>query len=302
MRRFKNKDTMNTLLNIDNVFGEFEGRMGPILLVLVLAAAPLLVWLLFLHNTFIKFTYVLIFDVVWGGLWALQILGNGKKRMAEYLEARNGEYQIIDQLVHINYIHDDGLIEYSSGRIGYLVSGYPKTYLNDKSFAKALQAFMDELDAWDWDLYMHNTIDEVPCSRELPKLVRYTDKQVIEERMEFYEYQDTYAESHTALYRYSFLVKTTKSNWKAMKLHLQELVQSEVSLVFNEITICDKGEVNELCNRDVCGFVDLNKMLLSKYNNNNFFGSRVLYYDNDIPEDLLKDKEISALSERRSSS
>lgn len=299
MRKFKNKDTMNTLLNIDNVFGEYEGRVLPIVLTLLLAAAPPLVWLFFLRGTFIKLWYVIAFDVVWGGLWALQILGHGKQRMQFYLEQRNNEYKVIDQLVHINHIHDDGLIEYSNGVVAYLVSGYLKSYLNDKACAKALQNFMDELDIWEWDLYYHNTIDEVLTTSGLPNLVRYEDKQVIEERIEFYEYQDEYARGHSSLYRYTFMVRTGKVAWKRMKTHLEELIVSDTALCFNEIQICNKHEVNELANRDVCGFIDLNKMLLSKYDNNQFYGSQVLYYDDQIPEELLKDKDISDLSERR---
>lgn len=36
MLRFKNKDTINTLLNIDTVFGEYQGKTFPIIVTLLL--------------------------------------------------------------------------------------------------------------------------------------------------------------------------------------------------------------------------------------------------------------------------
>ena len=299
MRKFKNKDTMNTLLNIDNVFGEYEGHVLPIVITLLLIAAPPLVWLFVLRGTFIKLWMIIVFDVIWGGCWALQILGHGKERMAFYLEQRNDAYKVVDKLVHISHIHDDGLVEYTNGTVAYFLSGYPKTFLNDKAFSYALKMFMEELDTWDWDLFLHNTIDEVLCSKGLPNLISYEDKQIIEERIEFYEYQDEYAREHSGLYRYTFMVKTNKINWRKLKMHMEELVTSDTALCFNEIGICDKHQMNQLANRDICGFVDLQKMLLSKYDNGEFFGSKVLYYDDEVPEQLVKDVEKSDLSERR---
>lgn len=299
MLRFKNKDTINTLLSIDTVFGEYQGKTLPIIITILLAALPPLVWLFFLQGTFIKLWYVLVFDLFWAGRWALILIGNEKEKLKFYEQQRKDEYKSADELIHITHVHEDGLIEYDGGYVAYLISGYPKGYLSDARLSVEFEQFMNELDTWDWDLMMVNAIDEVLCQEELPKLVRYKDKQVLEERIEFYYYQDEYSRTHCGLYRYLFLVKASKYNWKKLKSHLTELVSSEVSNCFNEIGICSYDQCIDAFNRDICGFVDIQKMLISKFDNDQFHDSKVLWYDDNIPENLKPKKESSGQSQRR---
>lgn len=299
MRKFKGKENINTLLNIDSVFGEYEGRVLPVILTIGLAAVPLLVWLFLLQGTFIKFWWVLIIDVLWTARWALIILGKEKEKMKFYDQQRADAYKSADELVHINYIHDDGLIEYDNGRVSYIVSGYLKGYLTDDKLSVDMEHFMDELDNWEWDMYFHNTVDELLCEDTLPNLARYKDKEVIQERIDFYAHQDEWARTHTALYRISFLVSANKYAWKRLKSHLTELVSSELALMYNEIEILDHDAVVDILNRDICGFADVVKMLTNKYENDNYYASRVMWYDDNVPTELVKEPESSSLEERR---
>lgn len=299
MRRFKNKDNINTLLNIDSVFGEYEGHVLPIILTIVAAAIPIFLWLFLLQGTFIRFWWVLIFDLLWTGRWALILIGKEKVKMQMYMQQRVDAYKSADELVHIQHIHEDGLIEYDNGQVAYIISGFVKGYLTDDKLSVDMENFMNELDAWDWDILMHNTVDEILCENDLPKLRRYTDKEVIKERIEFYNYQDEWSRTHTSLYRISFLVTATKYNWKKLKSHLDELVSSELALMFNEIAVLNYDEVIDLLNRDICGFVDITNMLISKYDNDEFYGSKVLWHDDQIPEQAITGREESNLEDRR---
>lgn len=299
MRRFKNKENMNTLLNIDSVFGEYEGRVLPVIITIALAGVPLLAWLFLLQGTPIKFIWVVIFDVFWSARWALIILGKEKEKMAFFDQQRADEYKSADELVHINHVHEDGLIEYDNGKIAYLVSGYLKGYLTDDKLSVDMENFMNELDNWDWDMYLHNTVDEILCEDNLPKLTKYTDKEVLKERISFYAHQDEWARTHTALYRITFAVSSNKYNWKKLKGHLEELISSELALVFNEIDILNYDQVGDILDRDICGFVDIIKMLTNKYDNDKFYASRVMWYDDEIPEELIPEKESSSMEERR---
>lgn len=299
MRRFKNKENMNTLLNIDSVFGEYEGRVLPVIITIALAGVPLLIWLFLLQGTPIKFLWVVIFDVLWSARWALIILGKEKEKMAFFDQQRADEYKSADELIHIDHIHEDGLIEYDNGKVVYLVSGYLKGYLTDDKLSVDMENFMNELDNWDWDFYLHNTVDELLCEDNLPKLVRYTDQEVIKERISFYAHQDEWARTHTALYRLTFAVSTSKYNWKKIKAHMVELTSSELALMFNEIKILGHDEVGDILDRDICGFVDIIKMLTNKYANDNYHASRVMWYDDEVPEELIPEKESSNIEERR---
>ena len=299
MVRFHDKEKMNTLLNIDNMFGEYEGHVLPIVIMIGLAAAPLLVWLFFLINTPIKFWWVAIFDLFWSGRWALIILGKEKEKLAFYEQQRADEYKSADEIVHVTFVHDDGLIEYDNGRVAYIVTGYPKGYISDARFSTEFEEFMNELDTWNWDLYLHNVSDELLCEDSLPNLVKYKDKQVIEERIEFYSYQDEYSRSNTGLYRFVFLVHSYKYNWKRMRSHLDELVSSEIASCFNEVTIADYDMVNDIMNRDICGYVNIMEMLTKKYDNEQYYGSKVLWYGDDVPDKFVPEKDSSDMEERR---
>lgn len=299
MLRFKNKDTMNTLLNIDTIFGEYQGKVLPIVLTIAAAAAPLLGWLFLLQGTFIKFWMICVFDLLWTGRWALILIGNEKEKMKFYDQQRKDEYKSADELIHITHVHEDGLIEYDGGFVSYILSGFPKGYLSDARLSTEFEQFMDELDIWDWDLYLVNAVDELLCTEELPKLARYTDTQVLEERIEFYSYQDEWSRTHSGLYKYVFLVKASKYNWKKLKSHLTELVSSDVASCFNEIKICGYDECHEQFNRDICGFVDTQKMLIKKFDNEQYYDSKVLWYDDNVPEELKPKKETSGQKERR---
>lgn len=299
MRRFKNKDNMNTLLNIDSVFGEYGGRVMPIILTIAAAALPLLVWLFALQGTPIKFWWVLVFDLFWSLRWALILLGNEKAKKKFYLQQRGDEYKSADELVHIQFVHEDGLIEYDNGSVGLIISGFLKGYLTDDKLSVDMENFMNELDNWNWDMLMHEAVDEILCEDTLPNLKRYTDREVISERIEFYNYQDEWAREHSALFRISFLVTAQKYAWKKLRAHMEELVSSELALMFNEISIMDYDGVMNLLNRDICGFVDITAMLTKKYDNDNYYKSKVLWYDDEIPQEIIPEKESSGIEERR---
>lgn len=299
MRKYKGKDVINTLLNIDSVFGEYEGHVMPIIITIALAAVPPLLWLFLLQGTPIKFWWVVVFDVFWSLRWGLIFIGKEKEKLKFYEQQRQDEYKSADELIHINHVHEDGLIEYDNGVVAYLMTGYPRDYLTDDKLSVDMEALMNELDMWDWDLYFHNTIDELLCESRLPELAKYIDDTVIHERMDFYDYQDNWSREHSGLYRITFMVWTSKYNWKKMKSHLSELVDSEICSCFNEIVIADYDTVMNLCNRDICGFVDIDKMLTAKYNNEQFYQSKVVWYDDKVPEELTPTPESSSLEERR---
>ena len=300
MKRFK-KENINTLLNIDSVFGEYEGHVLPIVITILLAGLPLLVWLFLLQGTPIRFWWVCVFDVFWSLRWGLIILGKEKEKMKFYYQQRGDEYKSADELIHINHIHENGLIEYDNGTVAVLISGYLRGYLTDDKLSVDMENFMNELDNWNWDMFMHNTVDEILCTDGLPNLRRYTDREVIQERIDFYNYQDEWSRTHTGLYRISFLVYCPKYNWKRLLAHLEELVSSELALMFNEVEILKYDDVIDMLNRDICGFADINRMLVKKYDNENYYKSKVLWYDENIPEELIPPKEESNLEERRSS-
>lgn len=298
MIRWENKDLMNTLLNVNSYFGEHQSPMAPMLIFFGMAAIPLMGWL-FILQMWIPFKWFLIPWALWCGRWALKTFGKEDQKLVQYRQQKADAYKQADDLIHVSHIHKDGLIEYSNGIVGYIITGFPKGFLNDAALSVAFEDFFNELDMWNWDMYLQNVTDELLCKRELPKCGAYTDKQVISDRIDFYSYQDSYSRENTALYRYNFLVLARKNDFKKLRSHLDELVKSDLCKCFSEIDICDRNTLDSVVDRDMCAFINLKNMLVRKYENSEFYGSQALWFDNEIPEQFKKNKETSSINERR---
>lgn len=300
MIRWDGKEPINTLLSIDTIFGDHQSSMIPILLLIASGGVPLLVWVLVLMP-FIPFKWFVGPWIIFTARMAMITVGKEKKIIAAYLEQRNDVYKQATDIVHTNNIYDDGLIEYSNGTVGYILTGFPKGYLSDKKFSVDFEDFLNELDQWSVDYYLHNSLDELLCEDLLPNLTCYKDDQVIQDRIDFYAYQDEYSRSNSGLYRYSFLVTCGKADWKRMKQHLNEVVSSQLAQCFNELTLCTKADMNDLINRDLCSYIDLIKMITQKYENADYGKAQVLWYDDKVPKKFKEKKPKVDMKKRRTS-
>ena len=286
----KKKPLMNTLMHIGNIFGQYEGRVAPYIFTLLIGSIPLWIWLFFLQGTPIKLWMALVAMGLLMFRMALIFIGKEREKMAFYVARRSNAYMASKDLVNIVNIYDDGLIEYASGRVAYIVSGFLKGYLNDDKLSIDFERFLDELDYFNWDMNLYNVADELKCTNSLPSLRRYVDRDVIMERMNFYKYQDDWTAKNTQMYQVVFVIKARKDNWKNMRAKLEELLDSDISNCFNEISIADNLGVNRILSRDVVTFVDLNDMLIEKFTEDTVKGARVLFYD-DAEEQIYKEQK-----------
>lgn len=294
------KPNINTLLNVDNIFGTYESRVAPFILTILLGSIPLFIWLLFLQGTPIKLWMAIILTLLLTARLALIFIGKEGEKMKSYSARRNDAYLESKDMINVTDIID-GLIMYTSGRVAYVVCGYLKGYLDDDVLSVELEKFMDELDGFDWDMNLYNITDELLCTNNLPNLRRYKDRNTILQRIDFYKFQDDWTAKNTEMYQIVFIVKARKYNWKHLRDKLKELVNSDIAKCFNEIFIADTKEVIDIMSRDIETHVDLNEMLLNKVQDEEITGARVLFYDD---EDLVKAKEDKAqgvdLKDRRS--
>ena len=285
------KPNINTLLNVDNVFGTYEGKVGPFILTILLGSIPLFIWLLFPQGTFIRLWMAIVATLLLMGRLALIFIGKEKEKLRSYTLRRNDAYLESKDMINVTDIID-GLIMYTSGRVAYVMYGYLKGYLDDDVLSVELEKFLNELDKFDWDLNLYNVTDELMCTSELPLLKRYQDKETILQRINFYKYQDDWTAKNTEMYELVFVVKARKYNWKHMRDKLKELLNSDVAKCFNELYIAGTQEVIDIMSRDIEAYVDLNEMLLQKMSDDDVSGARVLFYDDEDVKRFKEDKKI----------
>lgn len=291
------KAKINVLLNVDNFTGESTGRMAPMLIFMAVTAAPFLLWMMI--SSILPFKIFIIFEILWGVRWALFILGKENKRLAIHRNNKRNVYDNAKKLIRTTHIYDDGLIEYMSGKVGYIISAQPKDYLNDAKFTYDLEQFLKQLDGYEFDVYLHNIVDEDRLEDSFESLTVYKDKEVIRDRIEMLTINDEVARNTTAGYRFNLLVKSSKYSWKRLKEKVESVVKSDYAKMFNYIYVCDKHQVSDVASRDIRIWIDLHRMLTQKYENEEYFGSSVLFYGDDVPEELKAKKEETALDERR---
>lgn len=295
----KKKPNINTLMNLDNIFGTYEGRVMPMILTLLLGSIPLFIWLFFLQGTVIKLWMAAIAWALLTGRLALIFLGKEKEKLNSYVSRRNDAYLESKDMIQVTDIID-GLIMYTSGRVAYVMYGYLKGYLDDDALSVDLEKFLDELDRFQWDVNFYNVTDELMCTNELPLLKRYKDRETILQRIDFYQYQDEWSAKNTEMYELVFIVKANKWDWKVMRDKLTELVHSDAAGCFNELYLAGTDEVIQIMSRDIETYVDLNEMLLNKMSSEEITGAKILFYDDEDKVKYQEDKKLGVdLKNRR---
>lgn len=305
----RNKEKINMLMNINNYFGEHQGRLAPILMFLLATAAPFLLYTVTISR-FVKLRYMLIFEVFWAIRMALFFLGHENQKLAQYKKDAgydigneekedNNVYESANDLVRVSNVSDDGLIEYVDGRIAYIVSGYLMSYMDDVPCTQDFEVFIRQFRGYDYDIFCQMVADEYRLQDSLEKMRVYKDRDVMYERMQFYQCQDEFCKKNTKLYRICIVIKASKYDWKILRDKLRALVASEYANVFFSVELCDKRGVNDVMSRDICANIDLYKMLVEKYKNDEFYESEVLFYGDEVPDEYKPKRDKVNLQNRR---
>lgn len=292
------KPTINMLTPIDNIFGGHEGRLGPTIKFLVVALVPAVVYALYLQ-IFVPLRVFLVVEVLWAARMALIIIGKEKEKKKFYRASKKNQYASAYDMVRISHTHENSIIEYQNGRIALLLAGYTQSYMDDDKFAVDYAAFMDMLNAYDVDVYCHAVVDEFKLQNNSENLRVYSDKVFMRERMELYETQDKFVSENCQLFRFSFLVKGSRYDWKNMIDIIEAIIKSHAGHCFKGLHICDKDEVSDIASRDLGTHISIEEMLRNKYINEEFDGSKVLFYGDEVPEQFSTESHVNDMTTRR---
>ena len=298
MSQQKEKDTINVLMDVGNYFGGHRGRMAPMMLFLFVSALPFIIYV-FLFTAFIPLKWVLIFEVFFTARMALFILGHENERLAQFNPQREDEYANADDLIRQIYIHEDGLIEYANGIVTYVISAFTTTYFSDNELSIDLEEFLSKLKQYEYDIYGHLFYDEFRLQDNLESMSVYTDKEMLKERIDFYILQDTFSEDNTMLYKINIAVRASKYDWKNLRDTVTSAVHSSCAEVFKECFVCNRDQVSDVASRDICAYIDMKEMLTNKHSNENYYGSKVLFYGDDVPDEYKQIRDQAGLEDRR---
>lgn len=282
---------INILANVDSYFGEHQGRLAPWLAFLGLAAIPPILYAVWFIGV-IPFKYVVIFEVLFVFRIALKILGKEKQKLKVFIASREDEYAAADDIIRVTGIQEDGLVEFENGIVMFIISACTRTYFNEDELARDLETFLHQIDGFEYDVHCHLVVNETRLQDSLEGCNVYSDKKLLEERMQLYVYQDEKCSERSQLYRINILVKSNMYNWKKMKAVLTAVVNSSYANVFKECYVCDAVQAKEVMSRDLFTFIDFDKALQRRYNNEEYYNSTVYKYGESNTNDLDDNNQL----------
>lgn len=275
---------VSMLLDIDNFYGEHEGRLGPTLKFLLIGGAPLLLWVYtgFLIPPFLFFPLW----VVWLVRVGLITLGRERDRLVQFRKQLNDEYASIYELLRIKTIHPDGCIEYVDGMVAYAVVAVNGTTYNATARAQQIHDFMSLFgNDYDVDVYVQNITDMKSLEERYNDVKLFVDSDAAKDFIDIIDHNRKVVYSQSRLTRIVFVVKGRKSYWTDIRDNCKMAIYSGPAKAFKEVKIAVRDDIQEVLNTDIRGVVDLDSLLQKKYATHQYFGSKVLYFDEKPEED-----------------
>lgn len=269
------------LLDIDNFYGEREGRLGPWLKFLVAAALPVL---LYAYTGFVIPAWLFWpFEVVFAVRMGLIFVGREKERLVQFRRQAADDFNSADELLYVRAIHPDGCIEYVNGMCAYCIIANNGTIYDDILHAKGVQDFMSLFGDCDFDVYLQNITDVQSLEERYNNVKLFVDGDAAKDFIDIIDHNRKVVYSRSLLQRTVFVLKTRKAYFTDIRDAAKQAVYSATARVFKEVHIATPEEVQELIDLDIHGVVNLDATLQKKYATHQYYGSRVLYFG-DEPE------------------
>lgn len=275
------KETVSMLLNIDNFYGDYQGRLAPVLKFLVFSSAPIL---LYVYLSFPVPAWVFWpLEVLFIFRMALLILGKEKERMVHFKSQMNDQYSSVYNMLRIKNIREDGLIEYTNDRVAYMLVCYNGSSTNDVARSKYLKEFVSALSGdFDFDIIIQN-IAEVKALEERYRHVQlFAEPEAAKDFLDIIDYNRNLVYESSLITRVVFIVKGNTSDFKAIRKALEAAKTSASSKAFKRVFVADKEAVEDVTGRDINTVVNFEYLLQKKYATHEYLGSKVVGFDDDI--------------------
>lgn len=291
----KPKEKIGMLLDIANIYGTDEGRLGPFLITAAFIGAPFLLWVY--SGFFLPVGVFLPLWVIFSVRVIMIIPGHEKERLDQFKRQVNDQYSTVAEKLRIKTVHADGLIEWVDGTVAYCIVA-TNTYSKDDVYrAQVIHLFLLYFcKDYDVDTFAQNITETKSLEDRYSRVKLFNTSDAANDFLEIIDNNRKIVYKDSLHVRIVFMVKGSKSSWKDMRSKIEAALLSYSSKVFKTVQIATYGVCNDIVNRDVDGIVDMDNLFRSKYARHNYYGSKVLYYDDRKCEDA-KDVDINGFME-----
>lgn len=277
------------LLDVDNFYGEAEGRLGPTIQCILLGAAPLLGWV------YLSMPLPKLFFPLWI-LWAFRVglvtLGREGERLTQFRKQLNDEYASLQDLVNIKTIHDDGCIEYLNGTVAYAMLATNGTTYDATLRAQYIREFLALLgDNHDVDVYIQNITDVSSLEDRYSNVKLFVDAAAARDFIDIIDHNRSVVHTQSLLSRTIFVVKGRKEGWGEIRDNCAMAMYSASAKAFKSVKLATVADIQDIMNTDIRGVVELDTLLQQKYVTHQYYGSRVVGFD-ESDSHPVKEPEI----------
>lgn len=274
----KPKEKIGMLLDISNIYGTDEGRLGPFLITAALIGAPFLLWVYL--GFFIPLPIFIPLWLIYSVRVIMIIPGHEKERLDQFKRQVNDQYSTVAEKLRIKTVHTDGLIEWVDGTVAYCIVA-TNTYSKDDVYrAQVIHLFLLYFcKDYDVDTFAQNITETKSLEDRYSRVKLFNTSDAANDFLEIIDNNRKIVYTDSLHVRIVFMVKGSKSSWKDIRAKIESALLSYSSKVFKTLQIADYELCNDIVNHDVDGIVDMDTLFRSKYARHDYHGSRVLYYD-----------------------
>lgn len=284
------EDLINTMLDIENYFGESSSRTAPTLITICLCCIPICIYLYYFIGI-IPLKYFLPIYIWYCIRVCMIVLGDEKKRLLQYKKQMFDIYSSSYELMKIKKIHDNGCIEYTDGIIKYLIVTTNGAVEDKNIKSMKIRKFLSKIMTnYSVDIYIQNEIEADDMYNRYTAVNMFNDNDVMEDYINIVDYTRKKIEESYLVTKTIFAVSGRKSEYLSIYKTINTAIASEDAKVFKEVYICNKGQVEQVISDDLDTFINFEEINRIKYTKDNLYGSKVLGYDIGIAKN---DKELS---------
>lgn len=286
------------LLDPDNFYGESQGRMGPLIKFLVIAGAPALVYAYFFLGKLPLWLIIPVY-IIYVTRVAMITLGREKERVAQYKKQLNDEFASTYDLVQIKTLHPDGCCEYTGNKVAYFIVSTNKTSYDDIVWSQEVARFLSLLTSeFEVDIYVQNITDVKALDERYDGVKLFADQSVAKDFIDIIDHNRSQVYSTSLLTKTIYVVRGFRSDWEKIKKCCNNAVHSTTARIFKNVHIANDIEVNDILSRDINGLINLPELMQNKYCTHQYYGSKVLAYDDDDKVAEEKKQEVAATTGR----
>lgn len=270
---------INSLLDIENYYGESDSRIAPTLVTILLLCIPPFIYFYYLFGI-IPIWFFLLPYVFYAIRVLMIILGEERKRLMQYEKQLYDVYSSVEDLLGIHKFHDNGCVEYTNGIIKFFIIADNSYTENPVHRAQKIRGFyITASEDYIVDVYSQNTLNTEDLYDRYSYVSKFTNPEVEKDFIEMIDYNRKYISESSLVTRTIFVVTARKTAYISVQKAVQAAVHSDEAKVFKELRVAGKQEAMKIVSDDLSTYIDYEEINRKKYSTGKYYGSKVLAYD-----------------------